>query len=352
MISFPNLNLELTVSRTAFNIFGLDIYWYGIIISAAIVLGFLYAMRRAKQFGMISDKVFDCAAFGLLGGFLGARLYYVVFSATSYTFITFFSAIRDGGLGLYGGIIGAVVFGLLAMKWNKVKTLPILDLAGMSFLLGIGIGRWGNFFNQEAFGTVVSGDFLLGMTGDRIAPPVNPFSSYLQPLELVHPCFLYESVWCLLGFALLHFYSKKLRTFDGEVFLLFVAWYGFGRVFIEQLRSDSLMLGGFKVSQLLAAASFGAAVGAFVYFKQKTRKKPTLYGSSEESAQAIVAYEENIRLNKEKAAAKKALKKADQAAPSILGENVGRDETIDNEQLTTDNVIESEVEENDDSTDT
>jgi phosphatidylglycerol:prolipoprotein diacylglycerol transferase len=347
MIAFPNLDLEFTVSRTAFRIFGLDIYWYGIIISVAIVLGFLYAMKRARQFGMIADKVFDCAAFGLLGGFLGARLYYVTFSATRYTFITFFSQIRDGGLGLYGGIIGAVLFGLFAMKWKKMKVLPVLDLAGMSFLLGIGLGRWGNFFNQEAFGSVTSPDFLLGMTGDRIATSMHiqhtPFSSYFDlNAHLVHPCFLYESLWCLLGFALLHFYSKKLRTFDGEMFLLFAAWYGFARVFIEQLRSDSLMLGGFKISQLLAAASFGAAVGAFIYFKQKTRKKPALYSNSEESAASIAAYELNLKLNKEKAEAKKALKKADETAPSILA--------IDNEQLTTDNEIESEAEENDDST--
>jgi phosphatidylglycerol:prolipoprotein diacylglycerol transferase len=156
------------------------------------------------------------------------------------------------------------------------------------------------------------------MTGDRIAPPVNPFISYWQPPELVHPCFLYESLWCLLGFALLHFYSKKFRTFDGEIFLLFAAWYGFGRVFIEQLRSDSLMLGSFKISQLLAAASFGAAIGAFIYFKQKTRKNPRLYGDSSEGKQSIADYELKLVLDKEKADAKKALKKTDETAPSIL----------------------------------
>jgi phosphatidylglycerol:prolipoprotein diacylglycerol transferase len=299
-----------------------------VIISIAIVLGFLYAMHRSRQFGMIADKVFDAAAAGLLGGFLGARLYYVIFSETKYTFITFFTTIRDGGLAIYGGIIGAVIFGFIAMKLRKMKVLPVLDLAGMSFLLGIGIGRWGNFFNQEAYGGITSSDFLLGMTGDGIARDAVSLNYILHSppgsQALVHPCFLYESFWCLLGFAFLHFYSKKLRTFNGEIFILFAAWYGLGRVFIEQLRSDSLMLGGFKISQLLAAASFGAAIGAFVYFKQKTRKNPALYSSSDESAQEIAAYELNLKLNKEKTEAKKALKKAEETAPSILGD-VGRD---------------------------
>ncbi|MCL2697689.1 MAG: prolipoprotein diacylglyceryl transferase [Oscillospiraceae bacterium] len=336
MIAFPNLGLEFEVGRTAFRFFGLDIYWYGVIISAAIVLGFLYAMKRSRQFGMIADKVFDCAAVGLLGGFLGARLYYVIFSETKYTIVTFFSNIRDGGLAIYGGIIGAVIFGLIAMKFKKMKMLPILDLAGMSFLLGIGLGRWGNFFNQEAYGGLTT--LPWGMTGSRISQDpavleasINAFLSGAEnPDALVHPCFLYESLWCLLGFALLHFYSKKLRTFDGEIFLLFAAWYGFGRVFIEQLRSDSLMLGGFKISQLLAAASFGAAIGSFIYFKQKTRKEPKLYSSSDESAAEISAYELKLKLGKEKTEAKKALNKAEEIAPSILGGN--HSSTEENEQ--------------------
>ncbi|MCL2637583.1 MAG: prolipoprotein diacylglyceryl transferase [Oscillospiraceae bacterium] len=321
MIAFPNLGLEFSnISRTAFRIFGLDIYWYGVIAAVAvIILGFSYALKRSKEFGMITDKVFDCAVVGFLGGGLGARLYYVIFynlnpaNETKYTFVTFFTGFREGGLALYGGIIGAILFGFIAMRLKKMRVLPVLDLAGMSFLLGIGVGRWANFFNQEAYGSVTSPDFLFGMTGDRIG-------------EIpVHPCFLYESVWCLLGFALLHFYSKKLRTFNGEIFLLFAAWYGFGRVFIEQLRSDSLMFGEFKISQLLAAASFGAAIGAFIYFKQKTRKAPNLYSDSEESISSIAAYELKLKLDKEKIAAKKALKNAEQTAPSILSGNVGRD---------------------------
>jgi len=312
MIAFPNLGLEFNVSRTAFTIFGIDIYFYGIIVSAAIVLGFTYAMKRSKQFGMISDKVFDTAFTGLIGGFLGARLYYVIFHnlnieyEESYTFITFFTKIRDGGLAIYGGVIGAVIFALAFMKLKKLRILPVLDMAGISFLLGIGIGRWGNFFNQEAYGSATT--LPWGMTGSRIGETP------------VHPCFLYESLWCLLGFALLHFYSKKLRTFDGEIFLLFAAWYGLGRAFNEHLRTDSLMLGDFKVSQLLASITFGIAIGAFLYFKPRTVKKPHLYSSTDESQWALSAYDEKLRLDKEKTAAKKALKE-NEIAPSILGDD-------------------------------
>jgi len=317
-ISFPNLNLEFEIGRTAFTFFGLDIYWYGVVVSTAIVLSFMYALVRSEQFGMISDKVFDVAAAGLIGGFIGARLYYVIFhnlnpeNQVKYSFSDIIMGIRDGGLAIYGGIIGAVVFSLVYMKLKKVKMLPILDMAGISFLLGIGIGRWGNFFNQEAYGAATAGDLPWGMTGSRIAYEVGD--------GLVHPCFLYESLWCLLGFTLLHFYSKKFRTYDGELFLLFAAWYGTGRLFNEQLRTDSLMLGDLKISQVLAAVSAGIALIIFICLKIRTGKEQKLFKNTEESIWAVSSYEENMRIQKEKKAAKKALKK-EETAPSILGED-------------------------------
>ncbi|MCL1822628.1 MAG: prolipoprotein diacylglyceryl transferase [Oscillospiraceae bacterium] len=332
-ISFPNLfgGLKLNIGRTAFTVFGLNIYWYGVVITAAIILGFGYAMKRSRQFGMIADKVFDAAAAGLIGGFIGARLYYVTFynlnpdNETKYNFITYFTGIRDGGLAIYGGIIGAALFAFVYMKLKKIKILPVLDLGGLGFLIGIGIGRWGNFFNQEAYGAVMKNEMPWGMTGSRIA-------SETGGSVLVHPCFLYESLWCLLGLAVLHFYSKKLRTFDGEIFLLFVTWYGTGRAFNESLRTDSLMLGSLRISQILAAVTAGAAIGIFIYFKKKVVKsgKTALYSQTEESELAIIAYEKKLKLDKEKADAKKALKKEDETAPSILadaGDNAPHNDT-------------------------
>jgi phosphatidylglycerol:prolipoprotein diacylglycerol transferase len=255
---------------------------------------------------------------GVVGAFIGARIYYVVFhnlnpeNETKYTFITAITGIRDGGLAIYGGVIGALLFAYVFMRLRKLKILPVLDLAGLGFLLGIGIGRWGNFFNQEAFGAVMKSDMPWGMTGSRISLSVGSF-------EPVHPCFLYESLWCILGFFLLRLYAKKLRSFDGEIILLFAAWYGAGRVFIEALRTDSLMLGSVRISQVLAAVSAGAAIGAFVYFKRrfKADTKYAMYCNTEESAASIAAYEENLRLKKEKAEAKKAMKE-NAPAPSIL----------------------------------
>ncbi|MCL2077900.1 MAG: prolipoprotein diacylglyceryl transferase [Oscillospiraceae bacterium] len=328
-IEFPNLGLNFNIERTI-SVFGFNIYWYGIIVTAAIILGVLYAMTRARQFGMITDRVFDAAAAGIIGGFIGARLYYVIFynlnpeNEVKFTPVTAITGIRDGGLAIYGGVIGAVVFGLVFMKLRKIKLTPVLDLAGLGFLMGIGIGRWGNFFNQEAYGAVIKTDNLpWGMTGSRIARDVGEGA-------LVHPCFLYESLWCLLGFVLLHFYSKKLRTFDGEIFLLFAAWYGTGRAFNEQLRADSLMLGYFKVSQLLAIITAIISIAGFIYCKRRTANNPDykMYCNTEESAKLIAAHEENIILQKEKAEAKKALRKQEETAPSILADDNERDAEI------------------------
>jgi phosphatidylglycerol:prolipoprotein diacylglycerol transferase len=334
MISFPNIGIEFEINNVAFTLFKnssnpLSVHWYGIIVAVAVFLAVFYAMMRSKEFGMIADKVFDAAFIGLIASIFGARLYFVIFSSNSYTFTTFFTGIMEGGLAIYGGIIAALLAALLFMKLKKMKKLPVLDMAGICLLLGIGIGRWGNLINQEAFGSPTAGNLPWGMTGSKIAadPVVMEAEILAGTAEtvLVHPCFLYESLWCLLGFALLHFYSKKLRTFDGEMFLLFAAWYGIGRFFIEALRTDSLMLGSFRISQTIAALSAGIAVGAFIAFKQNNRKNLRLYSQTEESAQEIADYELKLKLDTEKAKAKKALKKADEIAPSILGDDVGRD---------------------------
>ena len=329
-VEFPNLFGGLAINYyRGFTLFGIPIYWYGVLITIGVVLAYLYAMHRTKDLGLSRDRVFDVVFSALIGGFLGARIYYCVFttldpnSGMNYDLVTTFTGIRDGGLAIYGGIIGGFLVGFVACKIRKVKFFTMCDLASFGFLIGQTIGRWGNFVNQEAYGAVADPDWLFGMTGTII-------SQNVEAGAIVHPCFLYESVWCLLGFIGLHFYSKKLRTFDGEIFLLYIAWYGLGRAFIEGLRTDSLMIGEYRASQLLAAASFVVAAALFIVFKIITEKKQIpLYVNTEECRKLL----EKDRLEAEELKAKKAAKKAarEGVAPSIIDESA-EDITISDEK--------------------
>ena len=306
-VEFPNLFGGTAITyRRGFNVFGITIYWYGVIIAIGVVLAFIYAMRRAtKDYGLVKDRVFDVAFVCVIGGFLCARIYYCVFTELknpgTYTFVTVFTKIRDGGIAMYGGIIGAALIGILMCKWRKVNFFAMVDLVAPGFLIGQTLGRWGNLINQEAYGAVCDDKWLFAMSGNMIRlDPDIPAGSF------VHPCFLYESVWCLLGFIFLHFYSKKLRTFDGEIALLYLAWYGYGRANIEQLRTDSLYAGPLKVSQWVGIVSCVAAIGIFVIVKLRTRKsgKP-LYVNSDASKALIesdMLKEEERKAKKEKKA--------------------------------------------------
>lgn len=325
-LEFPNLfhGTEIVYQRY-FEVFGLKIYWYGVLITVGIIIAYIYAMRRVtRDFGIVKDRAFDVVFAATIGGFLCARIYYCVFrtldpnSPVKYNFITMFTTIRDGGIAIYGGIIGALVVGFIVCKIRKVKFLAMADLAMLGFLIGQTVGRWGNYINQEAYGDFCDPDWIFGMTGSQIAEEMGSDA-------LVHPCFLYESTWCLLGFIFLHIYSKKLRTFDGEITLLYVAWYGFGRMFIEGLRTDSLYWGSFRVSQILAAISCAAALILFVVFKIVTKKKGTvLYVNSEESKALI---EHDLEVERQRKADKEAKKaKKNGAAPSILGDDADNSE--------------------------
>lgn len=317
-LTFPNLFGGITLSYyQGFELFGIKIYWYGVLITIGVILAFLYASRRAKSFGVGSDRMFDVVFVALIGGFLGARIYYCVFqtldpnSGMSYDFITTFTTIRDGGLAIYGGVIGGFLFGFIMCKIRKVNFWAMADLASFGFLIGQCIGRWGNFVNQEAFGGACSPDWVFGMTSTEIIR-----RSGFEAGTLVHPCFLYESVWCLLGFIGLHFYSKKLRSFDGEIMLMYIAWYGLGRAWIEGMRTDSLMIGQFKVSQLIAAASFVVGTALVIVFKILTEKKKIpLYVNTEAWAAQQKA---DLEAEEERRRKKEAKKNAE--APSILAD--------------------------------
>lgn len=352
-LEFPNLfgGTQINYYR-GFELFGIPIYWYGVIITLGVIIAYIYAMLRTKDFGLSRDRVFDVVFAALIGGFIGARAYYCIFATAQglheYTFITAFTEIRDGGLAIYGGIIAALIVGAVMCKIRKVKLAPMFDLAALGFLIGQCIGRWGNFVNQEAYGSATDPDYIFGMSGTIIQN-----GSGFEGGTLVHPCFLYESVWCLLGFIGLHFYSKKLRTYDGEVFLLYIAWYGLGRAFIEGMRTDSLMAGDLRISQIIAGASFVVALVLFIVFKILAEKKQIpLYVDTDASAELLAA----DKARDEEAARKRAEKKAakeNEVAESILADDaddVALEEAYDEEeQESSDIEPENDADENSDS---
>ncbi|MCM1417448.1 MAG: prolipoprotein diacylglyceryl transferase [Bacteroides sp.] len=335
-IEFPNLfSGEIQIDRAAFSVFGFNIYWYAIIIAAGIFLAVLYCSKRGKKYGVTGDEVFDVALYGGIAGFVGARAYYCIFwnlnpaNEEKFTFWSALTEIHKGGLAIYGGIIAGVIVGVLVCKVKKAPILPMMDVGGTGFLIGQAIGRWGNFVNQEAFGAPTAGDLPWGMTGSVIAryPEVIAAQEELgtSGYALVHPCFLYESLWCGLGIILIHFVLSRIQTFDGELFLYYVIWYGAGRGLIEGLRTDSLYIGPLRVSQLLGFASAAFCLILLFYFKGKVKKDAgyQLQRDTEERKRRIAEYELNIKLEKETQKAYKALKKAGKAeeiAPSIFGD--------------------------------
>ena len=281
-IQFPELGWKFNIDPTAFSVFGFDIQWYGIIITLGLILALIYALPRMKRFGLDSDRTIDAIIGGVIGGIVGARIYYVLMRWDEYKGdLKAIINTRQGGLAIYGGIIGALLIGLTICKIRKIKMLPMLDITALGFLIGQGIGRWGNFFNQEAFGT--NTDFFLGMTGGTIQRTISDgmqmggdmYSNGLNMLweKPVHPCFFYESVWCLLGFVILSFWSKR-RKYDGQIFLMYLAWYGAERFVVEGLRTDSLMLGNIRISQALSAVIFVASVILQIVLFSKKKRDP------------------------------------------------------------------------------
>ena len=262
-IEFPNLGWKFNID-SEIHLFGdFSIKWYGLLIAIGFLLAILYGLKRAEEFGINPDKMIDVALLTVPVAFIGARLYYVFFSSSRPEYLADpISIIKvwEGGLGIYGGIIVAFLFGPLMCKLCKVKIWAMFDLTAMGFLIGQSIGRWGNFFNQEAFGC--NTDLPWGMTGDIIQAGYNGFG-YDTSLP-VHPTFLYESLWCILGFLLLHVLSKRVRRFDGMLFCGYMMWYGTGRFFIEDLRTDSLMVGVMRTSQMVAI--FAVALGIALFF--------------------------------------------------------------------------------------
>ena len=256
-ISFPGLGIEVNPSD-GFFIGNFEIKWYAVVIAFGLLMAVLYAMRRCKEFGLTADDIYNIVFVGLPSAIVGARAYYVIFEWKQYfgPGIPWYKClmIRDGGLAIYGAVIAALlaatIYCMTSQK-RRAKLLPYMDIGSIGLLIGQGIGRWGNFFNREAHGGETTNFLRMGLIehGQQI---------------FVHPTFLYESVWNLAGVVILHFVSKK-RKFDGQIILCYLAWYGLGRAFIEGLRTDSLYIGPFRVSQLLAAVTCVASAAILVY---------------------------------------------------------------------------------------
>lgn len=266
LVEFPGLGLELAISRVAFTIGDMPIYWYGVIIAAGLLLAVAFGMHYAPDFGIDRDRFMDVILIGGVLAIASARAYYVIFAPFEYESLWDMVNLRDGGLAIYGAVIGAAVFGGLACRWRRLPLLRVFDVVGMGFLIGQGMGRWGNFFNQEAFGTNTTLPWGMISEGTRRYLETHQAELAAQgvlvdPSLPVHPTFLYESLWCFAGLALLWRHMKK-RRFDGELALWYAAWYGAGRFWIEGLRTDSLMTPffGLRVSQVVALVSVAAAL--------------------------------------------------------------------------------------------
>jgi phosphatidylglycerol:prolipoprotein diacylglycerol transferase len=317
-VSFPGLGLDFDLNPTMFQIGSVRITWYGFLIAIGMLLAMAFAYWKAPSFGVNRDKLMDAGIGGIIGGIIGARAYFVIFSWENYKddLLSIFKT-WNGGMAIYGGLIGGLLVGLLIAKIRKIKIFPAIDLACMGFLIGQSIGRWGNFVNVEAFGG--NTELPWGMTGPSITSylqehysELNALGMDINPQSPVHPCFLYESLWCILGFVLLFLYMKH-RKFDGEIFLMYSAWYGAGRFVIEGLRTDSLLIGNIRVSQLLAGILVVASVIVWIVVRGRIRARHDpeylmLYVNTPAWKQECEEEAEKLRLYQEKRAARKGVK--------------------------------------------
>lgn len=289
-ISFPALGLTMNPSPS-FNIGSLQIHWYGVLIALGLLLAVIYACGRSKEFGLHEDDLVDGVLCIVPFAVICARLYYCIFKWDSYSDnLLSILYIWEGGLAIYGGVIGAAI-GIVVfakVKKQKVNLLTVLDITSLGFLIGQSIGRWGNFLNREAFGAQTDIFCRMGL-----------YDTLTAQVQYYHPTFLYESLWNICGFVLLHFLSKR-RKYDGQIALGYVAWYGLGRTLIEGLRTDSLYWGPVRVSQLLAAVSCFAAVVVLIVMMFRQHDPEKLFvnvkaarlAAEEEAAEEEVEQEE------------------------------------------------------------
>lgn len=277
-ISFPNLGIYLKNVGKSIDLFGIEIAYYGIIIGTAILLGFWIAAREAKRTGQNPENYLDMGIIGVIAGIVGARLYYVIFSWDMYkdNLLDIFN-LREGGLAIYGGVIAAVISVLVLAKVKHLSAPQIFDTIAMALLNGQMLGRWGNFFNREAFGGYTDSLFAMRLPLDavRSSDVTEQMRRHIERIDgvsyiQVHPTFLYESLWCMVLLIILFAYRKH-KKYEGELFLMYLFGYGLGRFWIEGLRTDQLLLPGvgIAVSQLLACAIVVGTGAAMLYLRKK-----------------------------------------------------------------------------------
>ena len=287
-VSFPGLGIEpFHMDRIAFSLFGIDVNWYGLIITCGMILAVLYALWHAKHEGVKTDDIIDLALALIFCGVIGARLYYVIMEFDQYlvsggTFLqnlggTLYNciAIWNGGLAIYGGIIAGFLAAMVVARAKRIPFPVIADIAGPAVMVGQIIGRWGNFVNVEAFGAETTLPWRMG-----VLYSFNDGVSFVSE-KFVHPTFIYESLWNLLGLILITYFYKK-KKFHGQMFLTYMTWYGFGRMLIEGLRADSLYVGSIRISQLVGFVTFVVGAVLIIYNLQRVKKKSLSEKTDEE----------------------------------------------------------------------
>ena len=267
-VAFPGLGIEGgEVSSVAFTLGeNFSVMWYGVVIALGMLMAIAYASFRCKQQGIKIDDLIDIAIFTIFFGVIGARLYYVIFNPTNFKSLWDIIDIRSGGLAIYGGVIAGALTIVVVCLIKKISWRKLFDAAGPGVMIAQAMGRWGNFFNGEAYGAIVEEGhplyFLrMGLISRNTYGDFGTFD-----MVYVHPCFLYESLWNVIGFILINIFFKN-KKFDGQIALYYFAWYGFGRMFIEGLRTDALYIGqtGIRVSQLLGFLLFALATALIIY---------------------------------------------------------------------------------------
>ena len=287
-ISFPNLGIYLEHVGKNVSVFGFEIAYYGIIIGCAILIGFLIATSEAKRTRQNPDDYLDMGIIGVIAGIVGARAFYVIFSWDMYKndLLDIFN-LREGGLAIYGGVIGAVIAVFVLARVKRLSPFQILDTVALAILNGQMLGRWGNFFNREAFGEYTDSLFAMRLPLDavRSGDVTDLMREHIERIDgvsyiQVHPTFLYESVWCCVLLILLALYRKH-KKYEGELFLLYIFGYGLGRVWIEGLRTDQMLIPGigFPVSQAIAGCVVVFAGAALIYLRKNHKRMPMMKAS-------------------------------------------------------------------------
>jgi len=336
-VFFKAFEKGVNVSSTAFSIGdSIHIQWYGVIIAFGFLLAVLFGGRMAYKWKMNLDKMIDVLIGGTIGGVIGARLYYVIFHWEAFrgNFAEVFR-IWNGGLAIYGGLIGGLAGAYLVCRVRKLNFLNLMDLCGMSFLIGQGIGRWGNFTNQEAFGTNTNlpwgmwsqetANYIIYNQANFAERNIDVVAGNILEKAYVHPTFLYESLWCLASFGILYLICRKWRKFSGQLILTYGVLYGAERFVVEGLRLDSLYIGSsnLRASQLLSGILVLGCLAALVYFLIKFTKNPKpiegidFFVDDKKKEEETAAVEETVEKAPEQAAEEEA---AEEAADDVAQE--------------------------------